>query len=38
MRFRNLLLILLVWAASFELALAWGQEGHSVIAEIASAG
>ncbi len=35
MRFRNLLLILLVWAASFELALAWGQEGHSVIAEIA---
>ncbi len=35
MRFRLPLLALLVWTASFELALAWGQEGHSVVAEIA---
>lgn len=32
---RGLSLALLVWAASFELALAWGPEGHSIVAEIA---
>ncbi|MEJ0042130.1 MAG: hypothetical protein WDM81_07895 [Rhizomicrobium sp.] len=35
MRFRIPLLALLVWTASFEFALAWGQEGHSIVAEIA---
>ncbi len=32
---RNLYLALIVWAASFELAFAWGQEGHSIVAELA---
>ncbi|HJW39898.1 MAG TPA: S1/P1 nuclease, partial [Rhizomicrobium sp.] len=35
MRCRRLLLVLLVWSASFELAFAWGPEGHSIVAEIA---
>ena len=35
MRFRHLLVMLLAWVASFELAFAWGQEGHSIVAELA---
>jgi hypothetical protein len=35
MRYRRLCLVLLAWAASFEVALAWGPEGHSIVAEIA---
>jgi nuclease S1 len=35
MHARNVMLGLAAWSASFGLAFGWGQEGHSVIAEIA---
>lgn len=35
MRYRRLLLLPLAWLATMELAFAWGQEGHSIVAEIA---